>query len=271
LYRGDPNNPLSLNYYTYCYNNPILYTDPDGRAPIIIPIIIGALKVIDYGWTAWDIYNSTKTFMNPKASTIDRAIAGIDLILTGTMELAEPDDYSPVSLPIDDLLRKGTTKELKKLAKREGLPGLMKGIKEAFGDNAPKVVKQLYDAGLFREIMSVKDWNKALKGLKGKELQVHHVIPVAWAKDFFRDVIVDFDEVPGAVLDFVTHSGKGTGITAPLEALRKQVTEELAEKGIEKGTKEAREYALDALSKFYTDRKMEDMANAVIDFFKKQQ
>ena len=30
-YRGDPNDPLSLNLYTYCANNPLLYYDPTGH------------------------------------------------------------------------------------------------------------------------------------------------------------------------------------------------------------------------------------------------
>ena len=30
-YRGDPNDPLSLNLYTYCFNNPIVYWDPSGH------------------------------------------------------------------------------------------------------------------------------------------------------------------------------------------------------------------------------------------------
>jgi len=30
-YRGDPNDPLSLNLYTYCSNNPIIYKDPSGH------------------------------------------------------------------------------------------------------------------------------------------------------------------------------------------------------------------------------------------------
>jgi len=30
---GQVNNPLSMNLYTYCYNNPLLYTDPTGNTP----------------------------------------------------------------------------------------------------------------------------------------------------------------------------------------------------------------------------------------------
>ena len=30
-YKGDPNDPLSLNLYTYCTNNPIIYDDPTGH------------------------------------------------------------------------------------------------------------------------------------------------------------------------------------------------------------------------------------------------
>ena len=32
-YRGDPNDPLSLNLYAYCNNNPIKYIDPSGHSP----------------------------------------------------------------------------------------------------------------------------------------------------------------------------------------------------------------------------------------------
>lgn len=30
---GQINNPLSMNLYTYCYNNPLLYTDSTGNTP----------------------------------------------------------------------------------------------------------------------------------------------------------------------------------------------------------------------------------------------
>ena len=32
-YRGNPNDPLSLNLYTYCENNPLVYHDPTGHFP----------------------------------------------------------------------------------------------------------------------------------------------------------------------------------------------------------------------------------------------
>ncbi|RFZ75929.1 hypothetical protein DS742_26420 [Lacrimispora amygdalina] len=35
-YRGDIRDPLSLNLYTYCNNNPVYYYDPDGHAPCTI-------------------------------------------------------------------------------------------------------------------------------------------------------------------------------------------------------------------------------------------
>lgn len=34
-YTGDPNDPLSLNLYTYCHNEPIMYWDPSGNREIV--------------------------------------------------------------------------------------------------------------------------------------------------------------------------------------------------------------------------------------------
>jgi len=54
-YTGDPNDPLSLNLYTYCYNNPLIYHDPTGHWP----------EWLDKAWNAttdWvtDRWNETK-------------------------------------------------------------------------------------------------------------------------------------------------------------------------------------------------------------------
>ena len=41
LYIADPENSNTYNRYTYCLNNPLKYTDPDGEHPIIIGAAIG--------------------------------------------------------------------------------------------------------------------------------------------------------------------------------------------------------------------------------------
>ncbi len=39
-----PDNPVNFNRYAYCYNNPLLYTDPSGNSAIFIPAV--AIKAI---------------------------------------------------------------------------------------------------------------------------------------------------------------------------------------------------------------------------------
>jgi len=43
-YRGDPNDPLSLNLYTYCENDPILATDPTGHWPSFLDKAVKSAK-----------------------------------------------------------------------------------------------------------------------------------------------------------------------------------------------------------------------------------
>ncbi len=58
-YTGDINNPLSLNLYTYCHNNPITYYDPTGHfIDIIADIGFIVLDVVDIvkdptDWKNW--------------------------------------------------------------------------------------------------------------------------------------------------------------------------------------------------------------------------
>lgn len=46
-YWGEDANPLSLNLYTYAYNNPIMYVDPSGHIPIIEDIIDAIMDFFD--------------------------------------------------------------------------------------------------------------------------------------------------------------------------------------------------------------------------------
>ncbi len=43
-YRGNPNDPLSLNLYTYCENNPLIYNDPTGHWPEFVNKAVKTVK-----------------------------------------------------------------------------------------------------------------------------------------------------------------------------------------------------------------------------------
>ncbi|WP_448545724.1 hypothetical protein, partial [Roseiflexus sp.] len=100
------------------YNNPLKYVDPDGHAVFIPLLIVGgviALKALDYGWTAWDAYQATRTLADPHASAADKKAAASSLALTAACEAAEPDDLLPVALPLDDLVRAGIIGSVKRV------------------------------------------------------------------------------------------------------------------------------------------------------------
>ncbi len=75
-----------------------------------------ALKVIDYGWTAWDASQSLRVLQDPNASQAAKAEAAANLALIAATEAAEPDDLLPVALPLDDLARKGILKAGREVA-----------------------------------------------------------------------------------------------------------------------------------------------------------
>jgi len=108
----NPADPQSLNRYSYVYNSPLKYTDPSGHEPISIIIAIGIVlfKAVDYGWTAYDAWQSSLTFSNPNATDAEKAAAAANLAMTAAFEAAEPDDLLPVGLPLDDLARHGVLK-----------------------------------------------------------------------------------------------------------------------------------------------------------------
>ena len=53
-YLGDAGDPLSLNLYTYCVNNPLIYWDPTGRVPANV-------QIGDYAFSTGDVTNGITT------------------------------------------------------------------------------------------------------------------------------------------------------------------------------------------------------------------
>jgi RHS repeat-associated protein len=145
-----PGGVQGLDRYAYVNNSPIMYTDPsghciDGITTIACIIAVGAvvLKVIDYGWTAWDIYQSSQVLANPNAPRGDKVLAGLNVSLAVVFEGAEPDDLLLVGLPLDDGARKLLMKGAKEAYEAGGETALIKFIKQNLGDYADDVLKKM--------------------------------------------------------------------------------------------------------------------------------
>jgi RHS repeat-associated protein len=148
----EPGNPQALNRYAYVYNNPLRYVDGSGHLPVAPLLVAGAivlLKAIDYGWTAWDVYQSGRTLANPLATDEEKLVAGVNLALAVGLEAAEPEDWLPVSLPLDDLGRRALVAGLGERMQQGGLRAGVAFLREAVGEAAPQVIRRMYDLGVF--------------------------------------------------------------------------------------------------------------------------
>ncbi len=138
----DPANPQSLNRYAYCLNNPTRYVDPDGHfavIPVLIVVGIVALKAVDYGWTAYDIYQSGRVLGDPSVSRGDKLMAGLNIALAAAFELGEPDDESPVGLPLDDVGRRAVMAGARETLEEGGEEALERFVRDTLGDQADDV------------------------------------------------------------------------------------------------------------------------------------
>jgi len=90
--------PLSLNLYTYSYNNPIKYSDPSGHIPVLIVTILGGAVIgAVVGFTVnlavqtttkgWDNVNWSEVWINTGSGALTGALAGSGLPLIAVMGL----------------------------------------------------------------------------------------------------------------------------------------------------------------------------------------
>ncbi|WP_448337222.1 hypothetical protein [Chloroflexus aurantiacus] len=133
---GGPVNPQDLNRSAYALNDPLTYTDPTGHCPVCIPVAVGVLKLVDYGWTAWDTYQAGRTLADPKASDEAKLIASLTIALAAGLELLEPDDLLPASLPLDDIARRSIVAGAHEALQRGGLRSSVQYLKGALGGTA---------------------------------------------------------------------------------------------------------------------------------------
>ena len=77
-YTGDRNDPLSLNLYTYCHNEPVMYADPSGHFEKNDELIWDqtTLDFLDLYGSNWDSYNrKAKEYKNKDTEMYDFYIA----------------------------------------------------------------------------------------------------------------------------------------------------------------------------------------------------
>ena len=67
-------NSRNLSLYGYTHENPVRYTDPDGRVAWV-PLLLVGWAVYEVGSAAYDIYNAGQTLSDPKATTAEKTIA----------------------------------------------------------------------------------------------------------------------------------------------------------------------------------------------------
>jgi len=206
----EPGDPRALNRYAYVYNNPWRDVDGSGHLPVAPLLIAGAvalLKIADYGWTAWDAYQSWRTLANPLASEADKLVAGFNLALSMGLEAAEPEEWLPVSLPLDDLGRRALVAGVQERVQRGGLRAGVAFLREAVGEVAPQVIRRMYNLGVFRGIRSAGEWEAILQGVRKEAgLEVHHFIE----RRFAERLGLKESEVPAVVLDRTFHQQEVT-------------------------------------------------------------
>ena len=84
-YSGSANDPLSLNLYTYCYNNPIIYYDPTGHGPQSEAVEIGFKYILHAEGPDW--LSGILDFTDPLSAFI--AVMDMNTMVIGDSTLTD--------------------------------------------------------------------------------------------------------------------------------------------------------------------------------------
>jgi hypothetical protein len=78
--------PQPGNRYAYARNNPLIYSDSDGRfiVPLVVASVSASYVYFEAASTAYDVYDAAKTLTDRNASTGAKAMA-VGAVILGTM------------------------------------------------------------------------------------------------------------------------------------------------------------------------------------------
>ena len=173
--------PLSLNLYTYCANNPILYCDPSGHALEIVFDIIGIVwsirdfvsdpSLANAGYLLWDAGATFLPFV-----TGSYVVKGVDVI----SKVSKTDDIPKLFALTDNAI------DAAKLG--DDLKDTLKSFKSATARN-------------FRENLQI------LTGICDQGQEAHHIFPQKFRSDFKKAGINIDSPIFGSWVDKNQHRG----------------------------------------------------------------
>ncbi len=176
-YEGQITNPLSLNHYTYCYNNPLSYVDKDGHNPLFYYAYLYIMSIcsapdtqMDLEFLAADLTSGDYTaaafdmigILVPGGTGFGQSTKSVKKIVTGLLNFIGETD---VEKYFDDAV---------KLPRN--LDDLTRGFSKSYGDLS-KATKY-----------GIESYSSLSKQLKGTGLQAHHIVekrlaPILGIKD----------------------------------------------------------------------------------------
>jgi RHS repeat-associated protein len=161
---ADHPNQVDQSPYQYAWNNPVYWTDPDGRCPWCVVWL-----VVEVGLAIYDAYDAGSTIIDPSASTGEKVAAGGGFLLgtvlpgggygTGakavTKEVVEATTEKVVKETSQEAMQRGVKNEAKTIAEE----GLTKNTK-TFSVTDPKTGKPVNvkpDAIDSKKVSEIKD------------------------------------------------------------------------------------------------------------------
>jgi len=173
----EPGNPQDLNRYAYARNNPLRCADPTGHCPWCIPVAIVILKGVDYGWTAYDVWQAARVLNDPDAPRDEKLLAGLNIAVAVAFEAGEPDDELPVAVPLDDIGRRALMVRARLVLAEGGEEALRRYLREQFGEQADEVLGWVV---------------RAAEGEGARVIERHHLLPRRF-REYFEAAGLDIN------------------------------------------------------------------------------
>jgi hypothetical protein len=154
-------------------------------------VAVPAFKAIDYAWTGYDVWQANRILSSTTASLEAKLIASVDIGLAAWSEGLEPDETLPLSLPLDDVVRRELRDKFAEILEKEGKDAAFAYLKKVLGDVPFNKLGVLDDDVLEYAASEGPDALKALSAWSETDLKEHGVELALRAKrdgEVLRDI-----------------------------------------------------------------------------------